>query len=101
MAAGCITHPSDSTYNHVGGPYPGMRVRLRDVPEMGYLSTDNPPRGEIQFTGPTFFSGYYKDPEKTNEAFDGEWVSTGDIGTIFENGSIRVTDRAKNIFKLA
>lgn len=76
-------------------------VRLKDVPEMGYLATDNPPRGEIQFKGSNQFKGYFKNPEKTAEAIteDG-WVSTGDVGIVFPNGSLKIVDRAKNIFKL-
>lgn len=41
------THPLDRTTGNVGGVIPSMRLRLRDCPELGYLTTDNPPRGEI------------------------------------------------------
>jgi long-chain acyl-CoA synthetase len=42
------THPLDKAGGSVGGIIPSMKVRLRDVPELGYLSTDKPyPRGEI------------------------------------------------------
>jgi long-chain acyl-CoA synthetase len=47
-----LTHPSDNqSSGTVGGQIPAVRVRLRDCPELGYLSTDNPPRGEVQFKG--------------------------------------------------
>jgi long-chain acyl-CoA synthetase len=96
-----VTHPLDPTAGHVGGMISTCAVRLKDVPEMGYLSTDNPPRGEIQFKGHNTFRGYFKNPEKTSEAISEDgWTSTGDVAIVFPNGSIKIVDRAKNIFKL-
>lgn len=41
-------------------------VRLEDVPDLGYLTTDKPhPRGEIVVKTPHTVSGYYKDPKAT------------------------------------
>ena len=45
--------------------------------------------------------GYFKEPEKTKKAFDGEWFLSGDIGSLNDDYSIRIIDRAKNIFKLS
>lgn len=103
VGGACVaTHESDPMTQHVGGPTGSGKIRLRDVPEMGYLATDRPPRGEIQFFGPCVFKGYFKNEEKTKEAFDEDgWLNSGDVGTIFENGSIKIIDRAKNIFKLS
>jgi long-chain acyl-CoA synthetase len=63
---GTFTHPLDKhSTGHVGGLIPTLRVRLRDCPELGYLSTDNPPRGEVQFKGTNVFKGYFKNPTRT------------------------------------
>lgn len=86
----------------MGGPLPCLKIRLRDLPEMEYTSNDTPyPRGEICFRGPSIFQGYYKNDEKTKEAIHDGWLWSGDVGVVLPNGSIKIIDRAKNIFKLA
>ena len=56
--------------------------------------------GEITVKGPSVFQGYYKDEEKTKEAFteDGYFM-TGDIGHIDAEGFLHITDRKKEMFK--
>lgn len=101
-AASCITSAFDPEAGHVGGPLSCIRIRLRDIPEMQYLSTDPNPRGEICYQGNSIFQGYFKNEEKTKEALsDDKWLASGDVGMVFPNGSIKIIDRAKNIFKLA
>ena len=67
------------------------------------MSTDKPyPRGEICMYGPCIFEGYYKREDKTAECFDEEgWFLTGDVGMVYPNGSVKIIDRSKNIFKLS
>ncbi len=103
-AAGtCIMDVEDTVTGHVGGPIEAVKFRLKDLPEMNYTSADKPyPRGEICMTGPCIFKGYYKRTDKTSEAFDEEgWFMTGDVGMVYPNGSIKIIDRSKNIFKLS
>ena len=96
------TYPEDPESGHVGGPLQCVKIRLKDIPEMSYSSQDQPnPRGEICFWGPGVMKGYFKNPEKTAEAFHGEWLRSGDVGMILPSGAIKIFDRAKNIFKLS
>ena len=73
----------DPTNGHVGGPCSLVKMRLKDLPELGYLSSDNPPRGEIQAKSSATILGYYKNPVRTLELFENGWVSTGDVGQVY------------------
>ncbi len=42
-----VTSCLDPTAGHVGGVSPSWKFRLRDCPELGYFTTDEPPRGEL------------------------------------------------------
>ena len=52
--------------------------------------------------GPSIFTGYYKNPQNTQETLDTDgWNHSGDIGVILPNGALKIIDRKKNIFKLS
>ncbi|OMJ23890.1 Long-chain-fatty-acid-CoA ligase 5 [Smittium culicis] len=91
------------TSGNIGVPILGCEVKLVDVPEMNYFSTDLPdPRGELYVRVPSLFSGYLKDEAKTKEClFDDGWFATGDISKFNPDGTISIIDRKKNIFKLS
>lgn len=100
--------PNDRHVGCIGPVNPGVELRLRDCPELGYLSTDKPyPRGEITLRGKSVFSGYEGDEEKTKETLmegedgKGKWLLTGDVGQIDQYGRLQIIDRVKNLVKLA
>uniref|UniRef100_A0A8C2P8M5 Long-chain-fatty-acid--CoA ligase n=1 Tax=Capra hircus TaxID=9925 RepID=A0A8C2P8M5_CAPHI len=100
-AAGCcLTIPGDWTAGHVGAPMPCSIIKLVDVEEMNYLAAKG--EGEVCVKGSNVFQGYLKDPVKTAETLDKDgWLHTGDIGKWLPNGTLKIIDRKKHIFKLA
>jgi len=77
-------------------------ARLIDVPELGYSTKDELPKGEVIIKGANVALGYYRNPELTAESWDNDgWFHTGDIGMINADGSLSLIDRKKNMFKLA
>uniref|UniRef100_H3C276 Long-chain-fatty-acid--CoA ligase n=1 Tax=Tetraodon nigroviridis TaxID=99883 RepID=H3C276_TETNG len=99
--AGCsMSLPGDWIAGAVGPPVPCNDIKLVDVAEMNYFAANG--EGEVCAKGTNVFKGYLGDAEKTAEALDEDgWLHTGDIGKWLPNGTLKITDRKKNIFKMA
>jgi 1-acyl-sn-glycerol-3-phosphate acyltransferase len=52
--------------------------------------------GRLQFRGPSSTSGYYRDAEKTQNLFEGDWLDSGDLAYM-ANGEVYITGRIKDI----
>lgn len=82
-----MNKPGRSRTGYVGEAAPGVEVKISE-------------QGEVLVKSPATMMGYYKDEEKTREAFteDG-FLKTGDKGEIDEMGRLKLTGRIKEIFK--
>nr|CAB3469820.1 unnamed protein product [Digitaria exilis] len=101
-AGSIVSIPNEfSMLGTVGPPVQHIDVRLESVPEMGYDALSSIPRGEICIRGSVLFSGYYKREDLVQEVMIDGWFHTGDVGEWQPDGSLKVIDRKKNIFKLS
>jgi len=89
LAYSHLSKEGASAPGYVGVPYPGVDVKLS-------------PEGEVLIKSPGQMIGYYKQPELTTEALtpDG-YFRTGDLGERGPNGILKLTGRAKELFKTA
>ncbi|EGG11621.1 uncharacterized protein MELLADRAFT_102462 [Melampsora larici-populina 98AG31] len=98
-----ILPPDYMQYGAVGAPVPSIEVKLVDVPDAGYFSTNTPlQQGEVWIRGPSVTKGYFKREDVTKESIteDG-WFKTGDIAQWNPDGTLAIIDRKKNLIKLA
>jgi len=83
-------HDALFTTDSVGKPIPGVDVKIINANEEGI--------GEVCVKGPNVMLGYYKDEALTAETIDADgYIHTGDIGSLDEDGILRLNGRIKNV----
>ena len=71
----------------IGKPVGGCEIRLANQNESGV--------GELQIKGPMVMKGYFHNDKATAEAFDGEWLATGDLASVDADGNFTIRGRKK------
>jgi long-chain acyl-CoA synthetase len=71
-------------FGTVGRALPGNEIRIAQD-------------GEVLIKGPNIFRGYYRNDDASFGAIIAGWLHTGDLGSLDENGYLRITGRKKDI----
>jgi long-chain acyl-CoA synthetase len=88
-AAATVNKPRRNKVGTVGQPLPGVSVRIADD-------------GEILLRGGIIFARYWQNEAATTETLDAEgWLHTGDLGSLDDEGFLRVTGRKKELIVTA
>jgi long-chain acyl-CoA synthetase len=80
----------------IGLPLPGTVVSLRDLADPAREVAPGE-RGEICVKGPQVMMGYWKRPEETADQLIGDFLRTGDVGVMDEDGFVTIVDRIKDL----
>ena len=84
-AAAAVNKPSRNKIGTVGQPLPGVSARIAED-------------GEVLLRGSIITVGYWHNEAATKEAIDADgWLHTGDLGSLDDEGFLRVTGRKKEV----
>ncbi|WP_110929717.1 AMP-binding protein [Bacillus massiliglaciei] len=88
--------PIELKVSSVGRALPNVEVKIIN-PQTG-REVPTGIQGELCTRGYHVMAGYYKNPEATKEAIDGEgWLHTGDLAEMDEKGYCKITGRLKDM----
>ena len=89
----CITYRIKA-----GVPVPLVETAIVDT-QGNFLPADGQTQGELVLRAPWLTMGYYREPEKGAELWQGGWLHTGDVATLDNMGVIDIRDRIKDVIK--
>lgn len=94
--ATCNLTAGDVREGSIGVPFPNTIVSIRSLEDPA-VEMPQGERGEICIYGPQVMKGYWNKPQETENVFVGEFLRTGDVGYIDQDGYIYIVDRLKDL----
>jgi long-chain acyl-CoA synthetase len=95
-----ITHLNplngERKYGSIGLPFPDTDARIVDM-EVGTIPLPPGKIGELTIRGPQIMKGYWNRPDETATALRNNWLYTGDIAYMDEQGYFYIVDRKKDL----
>jgi long-chain acyl-CoA synthetase len=92
----CNPLEGPSKRGSIGLPLPGTIVSLRDLTDPT-REVPKGERGELCISGPQVMRGYWNKPAETAAQFAGEFLRTGDVGIMDDDGFFFIVDRIKDL----
>lgn len=81
-----------------GIPFPMVQIRVVDQ-DFKDIPADGQTTGFVVARAPWCTSGYFKEPERTDELWKNGWLNTGDLAVMDEFGYLQIVDRDKDAVK--
>ena len=95
-AAQCLVNPLDPALHKIGSAGCAISNEARIANESGEECARGV-EGEIQIRGPNVMKEYLNNPDATTGTFHGDWLRTGDLGRMDEDGYVFITGRLKEL----
>jgi fatty-acyl-CoA synthase len=83
----------------IGKALPLVQLRLIDEEGREVPDDDKTP-GSLQVRAPWLTKTYLKDAANTKRLWSDGWMNTGDVACRDQTGSVRITDRTKDVIKI-
>jgi len=97
-ATHCNPLAGENRIGSIGLPLPDVEARIISLDDEETVLSPGE-IGELVIRGPQVFKGYYEMPTETTNTLRGEWLYTGDIARMDDQGYFYIVDRKKELIK--
>jgi long-chain acyl-CoA synthetase len=97
-ATHCNPLTGENRIGSIGLPLPDVDARIISLDDEETVLSPGE-IGELVIKGPQVFNGYFEMPTETKNTLRGEWLYTGDIARMDEQGYFYIVDRKKELIK--